>query len=263
MGDADFPDDDDDELELEPVDPEVLAHERARAQAKTDEAIRRVKFDDIYEEPDDDPLIDRQAVQQFRFQTKHLLMLTAVLAVVLALFQSVDHACTAISILAVVLLAGGWGYVWRRERMLRARKERMRAEFEAGRAPVDAPLSALPEEIRPLEPQFRFAFSTQQLLFTVTGAAVAMGLLTLVSDKAVVAMLLGFIAILGLVIHAIGIELPPIVVLAWWLLLAFYLLLGLWIALFGDGQDGAAQRQAPVRPPSAWTAAAQPGVPPA
>lgn len=258
MGNADFPDDDDDELELEPVDPEILAYEKSRASAKTDEALKKVEFDEIYEDPEHDPLLDVDKLRQFRFQTKHLLMLTAALAVVLALFQIVDSACSAIAILVVVVLTAGWGYVIRRERAERRRKDRLRAEFEAGRRPVDIPLPDMPEEVEPQASEFRFSFSTKQLLLTITGAAIAMGMLTLIPNKGAVAMLLGLVAILGLVIHAVGFEPPAIVVLAWWMLLVCYLLLGFWIAVFGDGDEGARRNIAPP-PQATWASASEPG----
>ena len=258
MGNPDFPEDDD-ELELEPVDPAILAHERARAASKTDDAFKKVEFDEIYEDPGADPLIDVDALRQFRFQIKHLLMLTAGLALVMTLFQLVANPCSGVAILMVVFLVAGWSYVIRRERLLRERKERMRAEFEAGRMPSDVALPALPDEVTPPVRDFYFQFSTKQLLLTLTGAALAMGLLTLIPNKGTVALILGVIAIVGLIVHAVGFEPPAIVVLAWWLLLVCYLALGVWIAMFGDGEDAAAQRT--LLGPAAFAAAFEPGVP--
>ncbi|MBX3435089.1 MAG: hypothetical protein KF847_17365 [Pirellulales bacterium] len=235
--------DDDDDLELEPIDPEILEHERRRAQQKSDDALARVDFEDVFHEKESEPLVGVEQLKQFRFTIKHLLLATAVLAIVLTLFQVTEHFCSAIAILFTATLAGGWAYVFRRERALKAEKERLRAEFEAGRrltTPAPPPPDAPPES--PAF-EFRFAFSAKQMLIALTVAAVMMGVLSLAASKGTVAMILGMIAILGLVASAVGFEPPAIFVLGWWLLLVCYLILGLWLAIRGDGT--ACREQAP------------------
>ena len=79
-------DDDDFELELEPVDPEILAMERQRGQQKTDEAVAKVDFDEIDRERTyGDYDIDWSQLRNFRFTTRHLLIVTAMLALGLTL----------------------------------------------------------------------------------------------------------------------------------------------------------------------------------
>src|SRR5262245_1680040 len=90
-------DDDDFELELEDVDPEILAMERARAKLKTDEAAAKVDVDDILRQKADeeDYYVSWESVKGIRFTTRHLLILTAVLAIVLAMFNLL-HGCSAL-----------------------------------------------------------------------------------------------------------------------------------------------------------------------
>jgi hypothetical protein len=62
----------------------------------------------------------------------------------------------------------------------------------------------------------------------MTIAAVIMGLVHILGGMTpIVAMSLGTIALLGLVVHTFGFEVPPFLVLGWWVLLAMYVVLGL------------------------------------
>jgi hypothetical protein len=46
--------------------------------------------------------------------------------------------------------------------------------------------------------------------------------------------MLGFIALFGLVVHALGLEPPGVVVLGWWLILALYVLLSIAVAVWSS-----------------------------
>jgi len=235
------PDDDDFELELEPVDPEILAHSQRRVEEKTDEALRRVDVDELVRKPDGgygDYDVDWSALRQFRFTTRHLLILTAVLAFCMTLYLSFD-GCMAIFIGSLIVIGFGWFGVYRIERREKKERERLRREIEAalGRnkpaaenpwtddeAAVAA--AALPRK------DFRFAFSLKQVFITMTVAAIVLGVLTVVGLKALT-ITLGACALAGLAVQTFGwFDPPPAVVLAWWMMLVLYLCLGLLIAKF-------------------------------
>jgi hypothetical protein len=96
------------------------------------------------------------------------------------------------------------------------------------------------------------AFSLKQLFITMTVAAVMMALIASIGPDRM-AIVLGLIALAGLVVQAAGVEAPAVVVLGWWLLLAMYLVVGLIAAL--RPEDDKASRTPPVpRPAAAATA---------
>jgi hypothetical protein len=237
------PDDDDFELELEPVDPEILAHSQRRVEEKTDEALRRVDVDELVRKPGADGGygdydVDWSALRQFRFTTRHLLILTAVLAFCMTLFLSFD-GCMAIFIGSLIVIGFGWFGVYRIERREKKERERLRREIEAalGRnkpAAAENPwtddeaaaAAALPRQ------EFRFAFSLKQVFITMTVAAIVLGVLTVVGLKALT-ITLGACALAGLAVQTFGwFDPPPAVILAWWMMLVLYLALGLLIAKF-------------------------------
>lgn len=234
-----LPDDDDLELELEPVDPDVIAHVQKRAAAKTDEALSSVDADELYRKPvHSDLSVDWQFLSQFRFSTRHLLMLTALLAMVLALWQRAG-GCSALFIIAVVALAAGWFYVLRLEQKQDAERARQREEFlaqmKAGKPAT--PLDKQSEPVStptPAEPLRRWnvkvAFSLKELFIAMTVAAVVLGLIRAFgADNMAIA--LGLIALVGLVVQAAGFDPPRMVVLGWWMLLVLYLFVGLIAAM--------------------------------
>ena len=74
--------------------------------------------------------------------------------------------------------------------------------------------------------RFRFRFSLAQLMLAMISAAIVMGFASILGAHHA-ATLLGFVALAGLVAHAIGVEPPAIVVLVWWLVLVSYVLLSI------------------------------------
>src|SRR5262245_59502976 len=80
------PDDPDEgELELEPIDPAIIAAEQRRAQETVDATRVSIDIDEIYREAEHDrgqeilhKWVGDLRFHEFRFQTKHLLILTAV-----------------------------------------------------------------------------------------------------------------------------------------------------------------------------------------
>jgi hypothetical protein len=254
QGMSDSIDPDDGELELEPVDPTVLAAERERAERKTTEALSRVDVEEVVREavPDDGYDLDLSPLKHFRFTTRHLLLLTAVLAVAMTMKQQLSGVM-ALFVAAVVGVAGGWFYIWREERRREAQRQRLKETllskgFGTGRTGVDAGSEGTagmnPAARMEPRPAFRFSFSTKQLLITTAVAAVVFMLLKTINPE-VLSLTLGILAILGIVVYAAGFDAPPALILGWWLLLAIYLAVGFLAAILGR-RDGGATPLTPV-----------------
>src|SRR5262245_11993283 len=115
MADSPTPNEDDDdfELELEPVDPEIIEMERQRGSRKTEDAVAKVKFEEIDQKPANaDYDVDWSRLRQFRFTTRHLLILTAILAIGLTLKVQLG-GCMALFVMAVVGIGASWFAVYR------------------------------------------------------------------------------------------------------------------------------------------------------
>jgi hypothetical protein len=231
------PDDDDFELELEPVDPEVLAHSQRRVEEKTDEALRRVDVDELVK-PDfggyGDYDVDWSKLRQFRFTTRHLLILTAVLAFCMTLFLLLD-GCMALFVGALIAIGVGWFSIYRVERREAKERERLKREIEAalgrGKTAEQDPWSEEAAAAAQPRKEFRFAFSLKQVFITMTVAAVVLGVLSVVGLKALT-ITLGVVALAGLAVQTFGwFDPPPVVVFAWWMMLVLYLALGFLIAM--------------------------------
>ena len=82
---------------------------------------------------------------------------------------------------------------------------------------------------------FRLRFSLRTLIVAMTVAAVFFGLVRILGGPANTATILGFIAVTGLVIHALGYDPPQPVILGWWFVLVLYVLISIlgaiWVAL--------------------------------
>jgi membrane protein implicated in regulation of membrane protease activity len=254
MADSKAPiDDNDDEYELEPVDPEVLAIERERGERRTETAVSRIDVDELYGDTSNysDFDVNWSELRQFRFTTQHLLILTAVLAILLTLFRLFDPGL-AIFVIAAVLLAGGWFGASLLERRKEAERERRRAEFFGkGAGVADATNATFDTPVTQPRAAFKFAFSTKELLITMTAAAVALALLRFIGPHTL-SMVLGMIALAGLAANAMGYDPPRQVVLGWWILLVMYLAVGLIAALVND--ESSAGRRLNEPPP--WRIAA-------
>ena len=239
------------ELELEPIDPAILKHKQERAKQKTREAEDSVDinagFDDL--DNDDDP-VDLEQLKNFRFTTRHLLILTALLAIVMTMIKRLDFLM-GMFVSGCLTLAAGWWFVMREERLrlerIAASREEYAERLAARRAVEDGKSLPAAKKIDPKEfeqvnadwqrendaqPAFRFSFSMKELMITFTVAALILGFSTIVGAGNV-SLLLGLVALVGLLVQAFGVEMPPLVVLGWWLLLVLYILLGLWGA-FGN-----------------------------
>lgn len=245
---------DDDELELEPVDAEVLRHQQERTKRQSRAAEDSIDINAVYDEDDLGDPVDFDSLKQFRFTTKHMLIATAVLAVVMTIITRLG-GCMGLFVSGCIALGAGWWFVLREEQRRLAKIEVDRQLFKerlaARRAAEDgkpqpkklsaadekkfAEINAEWESENAAQSDFKFSFSMKELLITFTVAAVMLGSVQLLGGPQNAALLLGFVALIGLVVQAFGVEMPAIVVLGWWLLMVLYILISIWAALFPSG----------------------------
>lgn len=125
-------DDESDDYELEPPDAEVLAHEQRRAQESIDAARRAIDIDQIYrdtcERSGEEIFGEWFKNRRFQFQTKHLLIATAVLAVLLVLWKF-SLLGDFVLIAAMGCVFGIYAFVEWREKQFRDEAERRRQEM--------------------------------------------------------------------------------------------------------------------------------------
>ncbi|MEM8943723.1 MAG: hypothetical protein AAGD11_00960 [Planctomycetota bacterium] len=247
----DAPIDDDDDLELEPVDPEVIKHQQERVKRKSREAEDAVDIDEVFDAMDVGDPVDFDRLKQFRFTTRHMLIATAVLAVVMTIITRLG-GCMGLFVSGCTALAAGWWFVLREEKRRLAKineeRQRFKARMAARRAAEDGEpvpektanvssvqyeeLNAEWENENASQRDFKFSFSMKELLITFTIAAVMLGSVQLLGGPQNAALLLGLIALVGLVIQAFGVEMPALVTLGWWILMVLYILVSIWAALF-------------------------------
>jgi hypothetical protein len=242
---------DDLELELEPPDAAVLAAEERRAREAIQDIEMSIDIDEIYREVGrrrgGEILEDwaRKAPSGFRFQVKHLLILTAVLAIALTLAR-LELFVTTIVLMLMISVAALYGYLQWQEKKQQDEADRRRREMYARRRAYlekrNNPLQKFDEvatagqEISESDgtgrdagerPAFRFQFSMRQLLAAITAAAVILFAVQWLGGPDNAAVLLGFLALGGLVIQAIGFQPPEFLVLGWWIILVLYVLLSI------------------------------------
>jgi len=253
MTDHDAPQHDDDELELQPIDPEIVEHQRQRTKRKVREAEDSVDINEVFDEENIGDPVDLEQLKHFRFTTRHLMIATAVVAIVMTLFLRLD-GCMGLFVSACIALGAGWWFVLREEQRrlgrLAANRKKLKQRIASQRAIEDdesvpaskvkklshahAEVDADREEDN-TQPSFRISFSMKELLVAFTVAAVMLGCSQILGFENA-AMLLGFVALVGLLAQAFGVELPPLVVLGWWLLLVLYILICLWAVAFGSAE---------------------------
>lgn len=244
-------DDDDEELELEPPDESMEARQR---QIAIDAIRSSIDIDAIYNEADRDyggeALNDWFRNFRFQFQVKHLLIATAVISIILALIRLQLFWSTFV-IGFMLAIAGIYLYTTcveqkqqaeaaRRREAIYARRRAKLAANMAGRPleedelPEESPLPNVIDEIwhESLKKEsFRFQFSLRQLLILITAAGLVLGVMNLLGGAAVMASVLGLVALFGLVLYAVGVEAPQLLVLGWWIILVMYVLLSISTAI--------------------------------
>ncbi len=254
---------DDDEYELESPDASVVSAETRHAQEIAESANAAIDLDDIYREAERQHggEILEQWIRDFRFhfQVKHLLMATAVLAIALTLSKFGLLWMTLI-ILLMLSIAVLYGYVRWEERKHEAEVDRKRRELYArrreqfgarGAAPAGDERVQASATTRAAAPPasnevdemwqaaierepFRFRFSLSELIIAMTAAAVILGMIRILGGAAPTATILGFVALFGLVAHAMGFEAPQSVILGWWFILVLYVLLSIFAAVWSS-----------------------------
>jgi len=253
--------DNDADYELEPPDADVLAAEERRAKDALEASRSSIDIEEIYREESRDRggeiLQEWTRNLKFRFQVKHLLIGTALLAIALTLWRW-GMLGTTLVILTMLSIAGLYLYLQWQEKKQRDEAERQRREMYArrrahfenrGGSTADDAAEAKPEPIAPPPPlpnetdevwqatmtqeKFRIRFSLREMMLAITAAAVILGLVQVLGGADKAATLLGFVALIGLVVHALGFEPPEIVVLGWWLILVLYVLLSIVAAMWG------------------------------
>jgi hypothetical protein len=252
--------DEDADYELEPPDEAVLAAQERRAKEAIDATLSSIDIDEIYRQDSRDRggeiLQEWTRNLKFRFQVKHLLIGTAVLAIALTLWRW-GVLGTMLVILLMLSIAGLYLYLQWQEKKARDEADRRRQEmyarrrvhFESQGGPkADDAAETRPKPISPPPPlpnetdevwqesmgqeKFRIQFSLREMMLAMTTAAVIFGLVRALGGADNAATLLGVIALIGLVVHALGFEPPQIVVLGWWLILVLYVLLSIVAALW-------------------------------
>jgi hypothetical protein len=246
------PDDDDAEYELEPLDPTIASAEERRAKEVAEYVKTSINIDDIYREAErnrgTEILEDWARNFKFRFQVKHLLIATAVLAVMLTL-SNLGLFWPALVGLIMLSVAGLYAYIkWEETRHQREADRKLKELYANRRRQLQAkgigtddgqPIASSDESEEPAagdvndiwqqaprEP-FRFQFSLKTLVIAMTAAAITLGVIRILGGPSPTATILGFIAVAGLIVHALGYEPPQPVILGWWLILVLYVVLSL------------------------------------
>ena len=246
--------DDDFEYELEPPDPTVLDAEKRRAAEVVDSVRKSIDIDQIYRDIENrdtevlDEWLSRARGYRFQFQIKHLLILTAIVAVLLTLRHLGVSLITFFVVSGMLLVGGITLYLqWQEKKRLEAadrRRQKMyaerRAALDAARHAPGAPVPAV-ETLSPIEevgpvarPVYRFRFSLAQFMIAITCAALILGFVTMLGGPSNAATLCGFIALVGLVVHVLGYEPPEVVAFVWWVMLLMYVGLSITAAFWAS-----------------------------
>jgi Flp pilus assembly protein TadB len=243
-------DDDDFEFELEEVDPEILEHARRRGERQVQETEARAAHMETFDAPSEADPITLHDFEGFRFTTQHLLIATAILAVFMSIVR-LGGGCNALFISALTSLAYGWWFVLRKERLERLERERRRAEAAQRLSQLqrneqgelirssEGTLMAYDEEeekLIPEKPAFTFSFSLKEVMIVFVIAAVILGLASLFTPQTA-ALILGIVAVIGLVVLIMGFELPGIIVFGWWVLIGLYVVMSIAAVIVGRGNQ--------------------------
>jgi hypothetical protein len=255
------PEGDDEEYELDEPDPDV---DEFRKRVILESLERRIDIDEVYREAERDRSSEIlegwvRGFRNFRWQfgVKHLLILTAVVSIGLALGKL--GVFLPVLLVAVMLsVASLYFYLNLQDSKHQAEAERKREALYAERrkqfgpaapshvvgGPVEEPLPAnddsqlldqtdeIGQESAERE-SFRFRYSLRDLILVMTAAAVVLGTMHWLGGPAVTATMLGFVALAGLVAFAVGYDPPQIIAFGWWFTLVLYVIVSLIAAIWG------------------------------
>jgi hypothetical protein len=260
-------DDDDGELELEPPDPDVIASEERRAAAAINVHKKAIDVNEVYRDLDanrDTEIVEEWLARarsfRYQFQIKHLLILTAVVAVLLMLHEWIGigkvfllgFAAAVIGISIYLKLEENKRHEAAARRRRKMYAERRAAQAAATGVPIEAdkfdddfddePASpGMYDEANSTSapaPSFRFQFSMGQMLAVVTIASIVLGLGGAFGGLSGLATICGLVALAGIAIPLLGLEVPPMVVFGWWIMLVLYITLSLLTAIFPSLRGG-------------------------
>lgn len=244
---------DDEELELEPLDPAIENSEQRHAEEIAERVRASIDIDAVYRDADrnrSEEIVEGW-IRNFKFrpQIKHVAYATAALAVLIAV-SSLGQAFPFFAIMTICCVGGLYLYLTWQDRKQQAEAAAKRdalyakrraavqpggrtasrtAEAEKDTEEVVRRPDAAPDlwSERPRLEPFQLRFSVRSLLIMLTIAAVSFGLIRILGGPGPTATILGFIAVAGLLVHAFGFDPPQAVVLIWWLILALYVILSI------------------------------------
>jgi hypothetical protein len=245
---------DDEELELEPLDPAIVNAEQRHAEEIAERVRASIDIDAVYRDADrtrSEEIVEGW-IRNFKFrpQIKHVAYATAALTVLIAV-SSLGQAFPFFAILTICCVGGLYLYLtWQDQKQqaeaLRRREAiyaKRRAAMQRGGAETESTQPAAEEEIEaanrgpaaapyvrtelPPGKPFQLRFSMRSLLILLTIAAVSFGMIRVLGGPGPTATILGFMAVAGLLVHAFGFDPPQAVVLVWWLILALYVILSI------------------------------------
>jgi hypothetical protein len=243
---------DDEDYELEPLDPAIASAEKRHAEQVAEQVRASINIDEVYREADRSrgtEIIENWARNfHYRFHIKHVLFATAAVVIAIAAAK-LGYLVPAVMILIIGSIAGLYFYLSWEERKQQAEADAKREELFAKRREQMQSIGKVPAGVEPQrsnepdtsaamppepaadmwteapEPEpFRIRFSVRSLLIAMTVAAVSLGLISVLGSGPM-ATVLGLIAFAGLVVHAIGFDPPQPVIFGWWFILLLYVLL--------------------------------------
>jgi hypothetical protein len=251
-------DDDEMDLELEPVDEAILAAAKRRAEETVVAATRAIDLDQIYR--DAEPIGEVQLPSElfenfkFQFQVKHLLIATAVIAVLLAI-RTIFGSGGAIALVFMLSVFAATAYFHVLERKRQAVADRRRHEMYAARREhfesrgprsVGATVAAdsvarglTPEDFKRVAPRpavdrtpIRGKLTVGQWFAAGGIAALLIWIVYLVGGIQNCAAFFGIISMIGLSAYALGWDQPDVLVFTWCVGLAFSIGIGMLMAIW-------------------------------
>ena len=246
--------DDDEDYELEPLDPAIVNAEKRHADHVAEQVRASIDIDEVYRDADRSrgTEILENWVRNFhyRFQIKHLLIATAAVAIAIAA-NTLGYLLPTLTMLIIGSMAGLYFYLNWEDRKQQAEAEVKRQELYAkrrkqmqsmGKSPASAepiaPIELTPPTVAssPSEPvdmweaepepePISFNFSLRSLMIAMTVAAVSLGMIHYLGGPGPTATILGAIAFVGLIVLALGFAPPQSLILGWWFILLLYVLL--------------------------------------
>jgi hypothetical protein len=232
-----------DEYELEPPDAEVSAFQMRASQEMLSAAESRIDVDELFREEDrfDHEKMFAELVRDggFRFQTKHLLIGTAVVAIYLAIGSAIGYLIATL-LLFVTGICGILYYMNHREKLHQAqlaeRKKAFKAQLQAKQKGTPVPTSPPPapnktdtawQKALEQESSFEFNYTPKQILIAFGVAFIVVMLCLGIGGPQVAALILGMVAAIGIGVYVAGYDPPDQLVLIWWWSICLYVVMSI------------------------------------